>query len=85
MESKKQLTPLGKHLKKLFIELDLNIKHAAYRIGISPGYLSNICYGRNKVPRDFYRAVCLGLKLTPEQRVDVLLPKEAFLEGSKVG
>lgn len=85
MKKTTKLTPLGKQLKKLFLDMDLNIKQAAHRIGISPGYLSNICHGRNKVPRDFYRAVCIGLKLTPEQQVDVLLPKQEFLKWRKVG
>ena len=51
----KQLTNLGKTLRKIRIDHDMSLGKMATMLKISPGYLSCIEFGERKIPDDFYQ------------------------------
>ncbi len=69
------ITPLGKKLKKLRVELELKQHQMAKQLQVSPAFLSLVESGRKLVPEDFLETLCKHYPQIKEQQheYDVLI------------
>lgn len=61
------LTPFGKTMRKLRLDINVNLETMAARLGISPSYLSAIENGERKIPPALTERIVSLYALGPEK------------------
>jgi len=57
------LTPFGKALRKLRLDLDISLKDMAEKLNVSSSFLSAVETGKKKIPQNFLEKIITNYKL----------------------